>query len=65
MKEYTIAEVSKRLDISEQRIKQLVTDLGLAPERGPRRSYRFTMEHISAMKARNRKPGPNGVKRNV
>jgi hypothetical protein len=59
MKEYTIAQVSKQLGISEARIKQLVIELRLVPERGPRRAYKFLQYHIAAMRARNKKPGPN------
>lgn len=63
MKEYTIAQVSKQLGISEARIKQLVRELNLVPERGPRRSYKFLQYHVSAMRGRNKKPGPNGAKK--
>lgn len=58
--ELTVKQAAARLKVTPSRVRQLIGELGLSPDRRKHeRGYHYilTVEHLVMMKARNRKGG--------
>jgi hypothetical protein len=63
MRNYTVKQVAKRLNISHWRVTQVYKAMAIQPIGYYRNSPLFSAEQVKQMKQRNTKPGPRAEAR--